>query len=89
MPGIGGLGSRGRWGEDMGFLEGKLRNGITFEMQIKKASNLKWNNKSKENGRKRCKIQKLKGNQMSASPKGTHPQGHTSPRAHIPKGTHS
>jgi hypothetical protein len=30
--GAGGLGSRGRGGKDMGFLEGKLGKGITFEM---------------------------------------------------------
>jgi hypothetical protein len=30
--GVGGLGSRGRGGEDKGFLEGKLGKGITFEM---------------------------------------------------------
>jgi hypothetical protein len=30
--GVGGLGSRWRWGGDRGFLEGKLGKGITFEM---------------------------------------------------------
>jgi hypothetical protein len=30
--GVGGLGSRGRWGEDRGFLERKPGKGITFEM---------------------------------------------------------
>jgi hypothetical protein len=30
--GVGGLGSRGRGGEDRGFLEGKLGKGIAFEM---------------------------------------------------------
>jgi hypothetical protein len=29
---VGGWGSRGRWGVDRGFSEGKLRKGITFEM---------------------------------------------------------
>jgi hypothetical protein len=30
--GVGGLGSRGKRGEDRGFSEGKLGKGITFEM---------------------------------------------------------
>jgi hypothetical protein len=30
--GVGGLGNRGRRGGDMGFSEGKLGKGITFEM---------------------------------------------------------
>jgi hypothetical protein len=30
--GVDGLGCRGKWGGDMGFSEGKLGKGITFEM---------------------------------------------------------
>ena len=41
--GVDRLGSRG-WGGDRGFSERKVGNGITFEMQIKKISNLKKTN---------------------------------------------
>jgi hypothetical protein len=36
---VGGLGNRGRRGGNRGFSEGKLGNGITFEIKIKKISN--------------------------------------------------
>jgi hypothetical protein len=38
---VGGLVSRGEWGEDRGFLEGRPVKGITFEIKIKKISNNK------------------------------------------------
>jgi hypothetical protein len=38
VPELGGLGSSGRGGGDIGFSEGKLGKQITFEMKIKKIS---------------------------------------------------
>jgi hypothetical protein len=54
--GVGGLVSKGNGGVDRGFLEGKSKNWITFEMQIKNISNEKIE-------RKKSSLTKVEGGQ--------------------------
>jgi hypothetical protein len=59
MPGTesgnGWVGKQGEGGGDRGFLEGKLRKGTTFEMQIKKTSLKKTKHQTKPNQNKKTK----------------------------------